>query len=365
MKFFFLIAFLLFVEFADGQDRVPIPQIEYSPEKYICYRTSNPIQIDGIIDEKDWLAADWTKNFVDIEGLLKPLPYFETRVKMLWDSNYFYFAAELEEPQLWATLKNRDDIIFYDNDFEIFIDPDADTYNYYELELNAFNTVWDLLIVKPYRDGGPAVHNWDINGLLTAVKTYGTLNLTTDRDTGWTIEVGIPWSVLKECSRVNCPPLNGDQWKVNFSRVEWETEVVDNNYSKRKDPVTGKILPENNWVWSPQGLINMHYPEMWGLVQFTDLSAGSKESNFIHSFVDEARYFLRNIYYRQKEYFIENKKYASRFSELGLSPANIPGFISEPTIQVTKNLFEARLYFRNSDEYLVIYSDGLIISHSK
>jgi hypothetical protein len=25
---------------------------------------------------------------------------------------------------------------------------------------------------------------------------------------------------------------------------------------------------EDNWVWSPQGLINMHVPEMWGRVRF-------------------------------------------------------------------------------------------------
>jgi hypothetical protein len=27
-------------------------------------------------------------------------------------------------------------------------------------------------------------------------------------------------------------------------------------------------LAEDNWVWSPQGLINMHVPERWGWVEF-------------------------------------------------------------------------------------------------
>lgn len=31
-----------------------------------------------------------------------------------------------------------------DNDFEVFLDPDGDNHNYYEIEINAHNTVWDL-----------------------------------------------------------------------------------------------------------------------------------------------------------------------------------------------------------------------------
>jgi len=26
---------------------------------------------------------------------------------------------------------------------------------------------------------------------------------------------------------------------------------------------------EDNWVWSPQGLIDMHVPDRWGNVRFT------------------------------------------------------------------------------------------------
>ena len=32
----------------------------------------------------------------------------------------------------------------------------------------------------------------------------------------------------------------------------------------------GKYVPEFNWVWSPQGVINMHVPERWGYVFFSD-----------------------------------------------------------------------------------------------
>ena len=40
-----------------------------------------------------WQDAPWTDYFVDIEGDKKPKPRFKTRVKMLWDQEYFYVAA--------------------------------------------------------------------------------------------------------------------------------------------------------------------------------------------------------------------------------------------------------------------------------
>ena len=39
-----------------------------------------------------------------------------------------------------ARLTKHDAVIFHDNDFEVFIDPDGDNHEYYELELNALNT---------------------------------------------------------------------------------------------------------------------------------------------------------------------------------------------------------------------------------
>jgi hypothetical protein len=111
---------------------------------------------------------------------------------MLWDDEWFYVAAEMEEPDLWGTLTERDSVIFRDNDFELFIDPDDDTHGYYELEVNALGTPWDLLLIKPYRDGGPAINGWDITGLQARVDLKGTLNKPADRDQGWAIELALP-----------------------------------------------------------------------------------------------------------------------------------------------------------------------------
>lgn len=179
---------------------VPEPNIVFEPKHYICHRTAEPLQLDGRLDKPFWANAPWTDDFVDIEGDLKPRPFKRTRVKMLWDDEYLYFGAEMEEDQIWATLTERDSVIFYDNDFEIFIDPDGDTHNYYEFEMNAFNTIWDLLLPKPYRDGGPPINSWDIRGIRTAVHIDGEVNNPNADNKGWSIEVAMPWSALKECA---------------------------------------------------------------------------------------------------------------------------------------------------------------------
>jgi len=293
--------------------KVPLPAISWAPRQYHCPR-GGALTIDGFLHEPAWQRAPWTEEFLDIEGELKPAPRFRTRAKMLWDDSCFYVGAELEEPHLWATLRQRDTVIFRDNDFEVFIDPDGDTHLYYELEVNALGTAWDLLLVKPYRDGGPAVNAWDIRGLRVGVAPHGTMNEPSDVDTGWTVEIAMPRGALGECAAHKGPPSAGEYWRVNFSRVEWHTKVVDGRYVKLKDPHTGQPLPEDNWVWSPQGVINMHYPEMWGFVHFVQ-DAGVRVMPVPPH--EEIKWLLRRIYYAQWYHFAINSDFAQ---ELGALP---------------------------------------------
>jgi len=231
------------------------------PERYTCYRASSPIRVDGRLDDAAWLNAPWSPAFVDIEGDAKPKPRFRTRMKMLWDDRYLYIGAELEEPDVWATLTQHDSVIFHDNDFEVFLNPSGDGRNYFEFEINALNTSWDLFLPKPYREGGKADNSWDIPGLLTAVAVDGNINDPSGRDRGWSVEIAIPWTAYAARAPVHRPEP-GDEWRVNFSRVEWQVETTGGHYAK----VAGRR--EDNWVWSPQGEVNMHIPDRWGYVKF-------------------------------------------------------------------------------------------------
>ncbi len=236
------------------------------PKSYTAYKTIDSLRIDGKPNEKSWQQSRWSDNFIDIEG--EKIPQFQTRMKMLWSDEYFYIFAELQEPHVWANLKQHDTIIFYNNDFEVFIDPDGDTHNYYEYEMNALNTVWDLFLSKPYRNNGTILNNWDFKGLKSAVSVQGSLNNSSDEDQSWSVEIAIPWSFNSDSHGRVKPPTN-EYWRINFSRLQWQHDIINQKYYRKKDSVTGQFLKENNWVWSPQEVINMHEPEHWGFVYFS------------------------------------------------------------------------------------------------
>ena len=322
------------------------------PLGYVCYLAESQLAIDGRLDEPAWKSSAWTADFVDIEGSVKPLPRFRTRAKMLWDAQYFYIGVLLEEPHVWGTLVKHDSVIFHDNDFEVFIDPNGDNHEYYEFEINALNTGWDLFLSRPYMDKGVADNSWEIPGLRTGVDVQGTLNDPTDEDLAWSVELAIPWSALREFAHRSCPPKSGDQWRVNFSRVEWQHEITGNAY--RKVPNT----PENNWVWSPQGIINMHRPDRWGFVQFSDAAVGSDSLKPNPSW--EARVLLMSIYERQKEFHEKQQRYSIDMAELLGDQQN--GSL-KATIRLTDAGFSAKVSAPHPDgttRQLEIRQDSLL-----
>lgn len=199
------------------------------------------------------------------------MPLQKTRIKMLWDKEFLYIAAVIEEEHIWAYQDKKDQIVYLENDFEVFIDPDGDTNNYYELEINALNNSFDLFLPKPYRHGGQPDLKWNITNLRSAVSIDGTINNSTDKDKKWILEIAIPFSSLSTTTVAAILPKADDTWRINFSRVNWQFEVDKaGKYARKKNPETGKMVPEYNWVWSPQGAINMHLPEYWGFLKFSD-----------------------------------------------------------------------------------------------
>jgi len=96
-------------------DVVDIPDY-IQPNHYICFEAPGLINVDGVLSEEEWGNTEWSVWFKDIEGEGKAKPRFKTRMKMLWDADYLYVAAELEEPHVWAKITKRDEVIFFDND---------------------------------------------------------------------------------------------------------------------------------------------------------------------------------------------------------------------------------------------------------
>ena len=248
--------------------------------RYCCRKVSDAFATDARLSHAQWQALPWTDSFVDITGDARRAPPLKTRVKMAWNQRYLFIGAELEEPHVWGTITTQNAVMFEDNDFEIFIDPDRDGLNYYEFEINALGTIWELSLPKPYADGGIPNLGCNVDGLISTVHVDGTVNDPSDIDRGWSVLVAIPWSGLAPYhSNGLSPPTAGDVWRVNFSRVQWQHEIVNGRYVRvppHGTPIAESLNPEeqehpeNNWVWSPQGLINMHLPQRWGEIEFVD-----------------------------------------------------------------------------------------------
>jgi len=340
---------------AAARAEFPTPQGEFAPRVYVCGRCETPPAIDGRLDDAAWRAAPWTEPFVDIEGDLRPAPEFETRAKLLWDDEALYVGAWLEEPGLWATYAERDMVVYHEHDFEWFIDPDGDNHDYFELEINALGTVWDLFLTRPYRDAGDALDAWDVPGLRSAVRLDGTLNDPADVDRGWAVELALPWKAFAQGGHRPAPPAPGDRWRLNFSRVEWTLDVVDGAYAKRAG-ADGRPLPEHNWTWSPQGLVAMHYPERWGLLQFAPgAAADAAPAEDPALAAGEA---LMQVYYAQRERGAAGLAPAASAAELGLSAGGPAGWSWPPRLSVCGARWTAALEPLGAGPRLVVDERG-------
>ena len=331
-----------------------LPRIDFAPPIYQCRRAEEPFVLDGNLEKDFWKKAPFTDLFADIEGADMKAPRFKTRAKMLWDDENLYFGAVLEGDEIWGHLTERDCVIFYDNDFEIFIDPDSDTHKYFEYEMNVLNTVWDLFLPKPYREGTKPLNGWDIHGLRSAVKVYGEVNNPVADNKCWSVEVVMPFAALSEMAAENRAPKAGEYYRVNFSRVQWDVDVVDGTYRKRTD-ANGNVLPENNWVWSPTGVINIHYPELWGFVFFTD-----KDEEYSIPAREYVSWELRKLYYFEHIYCDTHGTYTDDLDKLNLKvPCAVP-----VQIETTSHGFEVSAYCPEENLWVMIKDDGLVTLHT-
>ena len=129
----------------------------------------------------------------------------------------------------------------------MFIKPSALTPPYGEFEMNALGIPWDLFLMRPHRPGTDYMVSWDMRQMKIGVHVDGTIDYPCDRDAGWRVEPAFPWSALKELGRKRSLE-DGDQWRINFSRVQWQHVVMSEGRYVRKTGLNGNRLREDNWT---------------------------------------------------------------------------------------------------------------------
>jgi len=247
---------------------------------------------------------------------------------MCWDDDYLYIAALIEsDREVVAKFTDRNSPIFQrDSDFEVFVDPGGSCHAYKELELNANAVVWNLMLDRPYGDGGSEhsgrvakpgdAQYYDVNGLKTATKILeGKVNDSAPNSkVVWSVEIALSHKDTLHNHKWASTPTTGSHWRINFSRVEEQGEI--------------------NWTWQPQivwdalekrfaGKVDMHRPDAWGYVYFdgqVSNSADMDEKNDTASPRDPtwpARLAAMNVYYAQVVYAEDHAgEYATNMEEL-------------------------------------------------
>jgi len=333
-----------------GAVPLPAPQFlngVFNPNVYICRRASMKPEINGDMSKPFWEAAPRTQPFSDIEGDIKPKPQKETWAKFLWDDENLYLGAVIYDDQIWAYMENRDDVVFHDNDFEFFLDRNGGTHSYFELEVNARNTLWDLFLSKPYRDGGVPYDGFDYKGIVSAVKINGELNNPNADNVFWSVEIMIPWKGIAKYGSASEPPKTGDYYRFNLSRVEWRAEVKDGKYQKKINPETGLPFPEDNWVYAPTGVVNIHYPELWAFLVF---AGADGKTVFEIPETEKIKWELRKVYYAQRSHFVEHGVLEKDIKKLQTECRQ------DIVLEITASMFQA--YAECGDLRISIAQDG-------
>lgn len=335
------------------------PNLPFDPNSYIVYRTSGSIEIDGELKEAAWAGAPWSNPFVERDPRDRPHPEWETLMKMIWDDERLYVAAYIEDHAIWGEATERNSQIHPENAFEIFLDPDGDTHNYLEFQVNALGTMWDLFITKPRGNGRLSTSTWNMRHFEHAISIDGEVNNPEGEDRSWTVELAYDWDEIRPLLGNRDLPADGDQWRVAFMRIVWDLVWEDGRYRKEIDPATGQPWPEYKFVWSPQ-VRSQHIPETWGYLQFSDREAGSGTDTFRWHRDEEVKWALRLLHYAQLEHYQEHGRYAQNADDLEITDYVIQGYEAEPEIETTQSLYEATLPGFETGTQWHIRQDGLV-----
>ncbi len=261
----------------------PLPQVP----SLVARRATSPISVDGALVEPDWATADWSAPFGQIADGVPLGP--STSVAFLWDDTALYVGYRVEDHDIRAaTTRHHEHVYLRDDDVEVFV---ADGGTYYELGLNAINTIYEigwtwleplvraqdfdrletLLRVDDQfyyaRRGGEGLGRladlgWELPGLRHAVRIDGAVNAPEVRDEGWTVELALPWAGLGTLMpRFRTVPVGGEQVLVQTYRAHHPHDDPEADARMDRDWPGGTHY--YGTTLSAMGNTNVHNPERW------------------------------------------------------------------------------------------------------
>ncbi len=203
-------------------------------EKYQlkAQKTTEPIKIDGVPDEKAWENAEIAKDFFQNVPFDTAFANAKTEVKMLFDDNFVYVSAvcKNQKPEDYVVTSLRRDFNAPSSDFFLFVfDSFLDETNGFAFTVNPLGVQREGLIANGGTQGVDA--DWDN-------KWYSQTAQNADY---WTVEMAIPFKSIRYKNGSN-------EWFVNFGRSTRKTNEfsswvpVNRNFGLSNLGFTGKVI---------------------------------------------------------------------------------------------------------------------------
>lgn len=213
-----LLPTLTWTTFSAGQ-----PAKQKEPAKpFECRWTDAPIKVTGKGTDPAWKHAQVIDRFyLPWLGDKARAAKTKTRAKLLWDRDYLYFLADMDDADLYADIKEHNGNLWYNDVFELFFKPADDKPGYYEFQVNAAGAVLDVFLPRRGAGGFDRFKNETKFHVDAKVNLRGTLNKWTDKDEGWSVEGKIPWTdFIKTGGR----PERGEKWKFALCRFDYSVD---------------------------------------------------------------------------------------------------------------------------------------------
>ena len=169
------------------------------PRANVTWVTEAPV-LDGVLDDVAWEQAEEViETFIQVFPTEGGEPTQRTEVRIVTDGKTLYFGVrnhDTNPEQMVINRGLRDDLLFVDDRFNIVVDTFHDHRNGYFFQVNPVGVRRDALL-----EGSNFESNWDA---IWDAKT-------TIDETGWSLEIAIPYQ------SISFDP-NGNVWGLNMVR---------------------------------------------------------------------------------------------------------------------------------------------------
>ena len=192
---------------------------------------TSPINIDGVMDEPAWEAAEVATDFYMMLPMDTSKANVRTDVRMAYDKDNLYLIAinyhALPGPYMVESL--RRDFAFGKNDnFLLFMDPFNDLTNGFSFGANAAGAQWDGIMYE----GGKVDLSWD-NKWRSEVKNY---------EDKWVFEMAVPFKTIRYKKGITT-------WGINFSRLDLKTTEKSSWTPVPRQFPSAALAYTGNLVW--------------------------------------------------------------------------------------------------------------------